>query len=107
MPAAQDSKTSVRIWRFADLNRGFGDVRSQRAEQTITLGPPTSKFDPWRTRAICRAISAGTLYHPDRQAGGQGIIRVKASNEFKRGRRQAAPTEPQDDVGTARQRLGR
>ena len=46
MPAAQDSKTSVRIWRFADLNRGFGDVRSQRAEQTITLGPPTSKFDP-------------------------------------------------------------
>jgi hypothetical protein len=50
MPAAQDSKTSVRIWRFADLNRGFGDVRSQRAEQTITLGPPTSKFDPWRTR---------------------------------------------------------
>ena len=78
-----------------------------------------SRPSPWARRlpsltrggpgAICRAISAGTLYHPDRQAGGQGIIRVKASNEFNvqngrvaagrlRRRNRKAMSEPQGNV---------
>jgi len=59
--------------------------------------------------AFCRAISAGTLYHPGRQAGGQGMIRVKASNEFNvqngrvaagrlRRRNRKAMSEPQGNV---------